>query len=155
MNNIFRAQNVFSFLTKIKIYLLKMKIVWFFLAAGVQTKECPSTCWAHAFEFGENMRLFTKAPINEANFYYFTCLKWVSDHKLTCNRPRAMCLGSLNRVQQSPLSIYSLSCCCIAVSSDTNLATNLPDLATKWDTLATRLGIWNLAIFLVTCEIKI
>ena len=39
--------------------------------------------------------------------------------------------------------------------SDTNLATNLPDLATKWDTLATRLGIWNLAIFLVTCEIKI
>ena len=40
-------------------------------------------------------------------------------------------------------------------SSDTNLATNLPDLATKWDTLATRLGIWNLAIFLVTCEIKI
>ena len=90
-----------------------------FLAAGDKTKECPSTYWAHAFEFGENMRLFTKAPIHEANFYYFTCLKWVSDHKLTCNRPRAMCLGSLNRVQQSPLSIYSLSCCCIAVSHGT------------------------------------
>ena len=27
----------------------------------------------------------------------------------------------LNRVQQSPLSIYSLSCCCIAVSHDTCL----------------------------------
>ena len=59
--------------TKIKMYLLKMKIVWFFLAAGDKTKECPSTYWAHAFELGENMRLFTKAPIHEANFYrYFT-----------------------------------------------------------------------------------
>ena len=110
----------FLFFTKIKIYLLKMKIVCFFLAAGVQTKECPSTYWAHAFEFGENIRLFTKAPINEANFYYFTCLKWVSDHKLTCNRPRAICLGSLNRIQQSALSIDSLSCCCIAVSHGRN-----------------------------------
>ena len=39
--------------------------------------------------------------------------------------------------------------------SDTNLATNLPDLATKWGTLATRLGIWNLATFLATFRIKI
>ena len=93
--------------------------MFFLWSAGVQTNECPSTYWAHAFEFGENIRLFTKAPINEANFYYFTCLKWVSDHKLTCNRPRAMCLGSLNRIQQSALSIDSLSCCCIAVSHDT------------------------------------
>ena len=41
------------------------------------------------------------------------------------------------------------------LSSDTNLATNLPDLATKWGTLATRLGIWNLATFLATFRIKI
>ena len=69
----------FLFFTKIKIYLLKMKIVCFFLAAGVQTKECPSTYWAHAFEFGENMRVFTKASIHEANFYCFTCLTLLSD----------------------------------------------------------------------------
>ena len=41
------------------------------------------------------------------------------------------------------------------IVSDTNLATNLPDLATKRGTLATRLGIWNLATFLATFEMKI
>ena len=43
----------------------------------------------------------------------------------------------------------------MGVISDTNLATNLPDLATKRGTLATRLGIWNLATFLATFQIKI
>ena len=41
------------------------------------------------------------------------------------------------------------------LGSDTNLATNLPDLATKRGTLVTRLGIWNLATFLGTFQIKI
>ena len=40
-------------------------------------------------------------------------------------------------------------------SSVTNLATNLPDLATKRGTLATGLGIWNLATFLATFRIKV
>ena len=44
---------------------------------------------------------------------------------------------------------------CIVKTSVTNLATNLPDLATKRGTLATRLGIWNLATFLATFQIKI
>ena len=41
------------------------------------------------------------------------------------------------------------------MSSVTNIATNLPDLATKRGTLATGLGIWNLATFLATFRIKV
>ena len=45
-----------------------------FLAAGRQDKRIVQVLIElHAFEFGENIRLFTKAPIHEANFYYFTC----------------------------------------------------------------------------------
>ena len=41
------------------------------------------------------------------------------------------------------------------VGSDANLATNLPDLAIKRGSLATRLGIWNLATYLATFRTKI
>ena len=66
---------MFSFFYQNKDVFVENENCMIFLAAGDKTKECPSTYWAHAFEFGENMRLFTKAPISEANFYYFTCLK--------------------------------------------------------------------------------
>ena len=41
------------------------------------------------------------------------------------------------------------------MGSDANLATNLPDLATNRGSLATSLGIWNLAICLATFQIKV